>query len=310
MTTWFGVRPVWIAGPLLLYAAAVAMLYSEGEMGVAEAGFVLLVMGVGLPLLAYALTTKASRGRPVRAPIAPNEMVAVLGYVALFAVFVLGFGFTLLNSAVSTEPAQTVAKTVAKLVTMVLLPVLLLRHFGRTRADWLKPWFSLRLHVPALLGVGAALMLIQILLGRGLQTLSELHPDPSTLAWAIPACFAWMSIEAGLCEEVLFRAFLQDRLAAWFEAEAPALLWGALLFGLAHAPGLYLRGAAQMEGVTEATISWAISYSVVMIAPVGLAFGVLWARTRNLWLLVALHGLTDTLPNLASFVAALRPANF
>jgi hypothetical protein len=40
MTTWFGVRPVWIAGPLLLYAAA-CDVYSEGEMGVAEAGFVL-----------------------------------------------------------------------------------------------------------------------------------------------------------------------------------------------------------------------------------------------------------------------------
>ena len=31
-------------------------------------------------------------------------------------------------------------------------------------------------------------------------------------------------------------------------------------------------------------------------------FGVLWARTRNLWLLVMLHGWGDLVPNLASFV--------
>ena len=56
MTTWFGVRPVWIAGPLLLYAAAAGTLWSEGQMGLVEAGFVLLIMGVGLPLLGFALT--------------------------------------------------------------------------------------------------------------------------------------------------------------------------------------------------------------------------------------------------------------
>jgi len=57
-----------------------------------------------------------------------------------------------------------------------------------------------------------------------------------------------------------------------------------------------------MEGVSEATLSWAIAYSIAMIAPVGLAFGVLWARTRCLWLVVVLHGLTDTLPNLTPFI--------
>jgi membrane protease YdiL (CAAX protease family) len=259
-------------------------------------------MGVALPALAFASSGKASREQPARAPIAPGEITAVLGYLALFAVFVLGFGFTALNSAVPGEPAQTVVKTLVKLATMVVLPVLLLRRYGPERAAWLAPWFSWRLHGLPLIVTGAALLAIQMLFGRGLQTVTELHPAAGTLAWAVPACFAWMTIEAGLCEEVLFRAVLQDRLAAWFGSNAAAVLWGALLVGLAHAPGLYLRGAASMEGVSEATISWALAYSIVMIAPVGLAFGVLWARTRNLWLLAVLHGMTDTLPNLAPFI--------
>jgi membrane protease YdiL (CAAX protease family) len=302
MTTWFGVRPVWILGPLVLYAAALAMLGSEGAIGAVEALFVLGAMGFALPALAFASSGKASRALPPRAPIAPGEISAVLGYLALFAVFVLGFGFTALNSAVPGEPAQTVVKTLVKLATMVLLPVLLLRHYGRERTAWLAPWFSWRLHALPLIVVGAGLLAIQVVFGRGLQTIGALHPSAGTLAWAVPACLAWMTLEAGLCEEVLFRAVLQDRLAAWFGSNAAAVLWGAMLFGLAHAPGLYLRGAASMEGVSEATISWAIAYSIVMIAPVGLAFGVLWARTRNLWLLAVLHGMTDTLPNLAPFI--------
>lgn len=39
-----------------------------------------------------------------------------------------------------------------------------------------------------------------------------------------------------------------------------------------------------------------------MIAPVGIVFGVLWARTRCLWLIVVLHGSVDLLPQLAPFI--------
>ena len=39
-----------------------------------------------------------------------------------------------------------------------------------------------------------------------------------------------------------------------------------------------------------------------MVSPIGLMFGVLWARTRSLLLVVLLHGWTDLVPNLAPFV--------
>ena len=34
----------------------------------------------------------------------------------------------------------------------------------------------------------------------------------------------------------------------------------------------------------------------------GIAFGVLWSRTRSLWLIVALHGFFDALANSANFI--------
>ncbi len=76
-----------------------------------------------------------------------------------------------------------------------------------------------------------------------------------------------------------------------------------MLFGLAHAPGLYLRGAHAMEGLSDPpTLAWAVAYSVAVISPAGLLFGTLWARTRSLGLVVLLHGHMDLLPNLAPFI--------
>ena len=111
-----------------------------------------------------------------------------------------------------------------------------------------------------------------------------------------------MTIEAGLCEEVLFRRVLQEKLAIATGSQVAAIAWATVLFGLAHAPGLYLRSGHLMEGVASATPGWAIAYSIVMIAPAGITFGVLWARTRSLWLIVALHGTVDLLPQLAPFI--------
>jgi hypothetical protein len=45
--------------------------------------------------------------------------------------------------------------------------------------------------------------------------------------------------------------------------------------------------------------AWAIAYSIVVVAPADIAFGVPWARTRSLWLIVPLHGMVDVLPQLA-----------
>lgn len=55
-----------------------------------------------------------------------------------------------------------------------------------------------------------------------------------------------------------------------------------------------------MAGVRDALT--AAAYTIVVVSPIGLMFGVLWARTRNLLLLILLHGWTDLLPNLAPFI--------
>lgn len=281
---------------VVAYAASLAVLLRAPDADLVEPLFLLASLGLAFPALAWALTR---RPRATTAPLSPppSRLGGPLLYLALFSVLVLGWGFGAIAAQWPGEPAQSIAKTLVKLATMVALPALLF-----LRDDRRRPRFgSARLWM-IFAAMGVALLAFQAMFGRGLITLRELAPDATTLAWAIPLCWLWQVLEAGLCEEVLFRRVVQQRLADASGSTTAAVLWASLLFGLAHAPGLYLRGAHLMEGVATATPLWAAAYSIAIIAPAGIVFGVLWARTRSLWLVVLLHGTMDLLPQLAPFI--------
>ncbi|GAB3088976.1 CPBP family intramembrane glutamic endopeptidase [Lysobacter terrae] len=280
------------------YAASLFVLSHTADFSLVEPLFLFAMLGVVFPLLAWVSTLKPQRA-PTPLPEA-HQLPRVLGYLAVFALAVLGWGFSAINTTFPDEPAQSIVQVVVKLVTMVALPAALFLGF-RLNARATLPAKRLLL---VFVVMSLAYLAMQSVFGRGPITLRELAPSAITLAWAIPACFLWQTIEAGLCEEVLFRRVLQEKLAIATGSQVAAVAWASLLFGLAHAPGLWLRGGHLMEGVAQATPAWAIAYSIVMIAPAGIAFGVLWARTRSLWLIVPLHGMVDLLPQLAPFIRA------
>jgi membrane protease YdiL (CAAX protease family) len=118
---------------------------------------------------------------------------------------------------------------------------------------------------------------------------------------AAPASFVWVALEAGLNEEFLYRAVLQTRLGALLKSPAAGVAVTALLFGLAHAPGLYLRGGPGVDGWSHDPVQ-VVAYTVATLSPVGVLFGVIYMRTKSLLLAVLLHGLIDVLPNLADFI--------
>jgi membrane protease YdiL (CAAX protease family) len=300
-------RPTLIATAVALaaYMLSLAVLARMPGASLAdklvEPLFLLAVLGGVFPALTWLLTRGRGRGhddRP-RWSTPSKRLAGPLLYLAAFAVLVLGWGFTALQAQWPDEPTQSVAQTLLKLATMVVLPVLLF-----LRGSTLRPRFGTARLWWVFIGMALAFVAFQAVFGRGLTTLRELAPAMTTLLWAIPLCWLWQVVEAGLCEEVLFRRILQQRIADATRSQVAAVLWASLLFGLAHAPGLYLRGAHAMEGVAETSVPWAVAYSIVMIAPAGIAFGVLWARTRSLWLVVALHGTVDLLPQLAPFIRA------
>jgi membrane protease YdiL (CAAX protease family) len=283
----------------LAYASALLVLRRQADFSLEEPLFLFAMLGVVFPLLAWLCTLGKPRASAVPSRESP-QLPHVLLYLAAFALAVLGWGFTSINAAFPDEPVQSVVQLLVKLVTMVLLPAGLFLGFRLgTRAT-----LSSRRLLLAFLVMSLAYLAMQAVFGRGLITLRELSPAATTLAWAIPLCWLWQTLEAGLCEEVLFRRILQEKIALASGSQVAAVAWASLLFGLAHAPGLWLRGGHLTEGVAHATPAWAIAYSIVMIAPAGIAFGVLWARTRSLWLIVPLHGMVDLLPHLAPFIRA------
>jgi membrane protease YdiL (CAAX protease family) len=79
----------------------------------------------------------------------------------------------------------------------------------------------------------------------------------------------------------------------------------ALLFGLAHAPGLHFPSAARLESLGPHP-SWlaAIGYSIAVTSVAGIFLGVLWMRAQNVLVVMLVHAAGDLLRNLVQFVRA------
>jgi membrane protease YdiL (CAAX protease family) len=288
----------WLAGYLAIWGAAVAYLAFKG----ADWTFPLISLGVfggALSGLAVVLTRNA---RPAPIPILrPGlELAAVLGFLGVYAVGFLGWGMGAARHVFPAGRSQELLVMGVKLAVHVGLPALLLILLGAQVRPLLRVQVNRPGFWPPLIVLGAIILALLSVVSPALRQIAGLHASVATLAWVTPAAFVWIALEAGLCEEFLFRAVLQTRLAAVLRSEVGAVVVGALLFALAHAPGLFLRGGPDVDGSSNDLLQ-VIAFTLATLSPVALLFGTLWARTRNLLLIVLLHAAVDILPNLAAF---------
>ncbi|THD61065.1 CPBP family intramembrane glutamic endopeptidase [Phenylobacterium sp.] len=290
---------VFLVAYLAIWGAATAYLAFKG----ADWTFPLISLGIfgaGLSGLAILLTRKA-RPETIRVARPGLELAAVLGFLVIYALGFLGWGMGALRHGIPPGRAQEVAVTAVKLAVHVGLPALLLLALGAQvrplfRAHAGKPGFW-----PPLVVLGAIILGLICVVSPSLKQIAGLHASVLTLAWAAPAAFAWIAVDAGLCEEFLFRAVLQTRLAAALRSETGAVVIGALIFALAHAPGLFLRGTPDTDGYSTDLLQ-VVAFTIATLSPLALLFGTLWARTRSLLLVVLLHACVDVLPYLPDFV--------
>lgn len=291
-------------GYLALYAVMLALLARLESFGLAEPLFVFTVLGVCFTFVAW-LVTRRNQVPAVLAPSRPGaEALAVTLYLVLYAFGFLGWGLSWLKDSVPDPRYHMLMVTLGKLLTMVMLPLLILEHFGHSPRELLRWNFSLRRHgLP--FGVMLVLLLVfQAVFGGGIPQLKALHPSLPALLIGIPVCFAYLCLDTGLTEEFLFRVVLQGRFALLFRSETAGVVVMAVLFGLAHAPGYYLRAVDAHVGTGHPSVLMAAGYAITMISVFGFMFGMLWARTRSLGLVVMLHAATDLLPNLTDFLVA------
>ncbi len=231
----------------LVYTGSLVVLARNPSFEAGESLGTLLIFGVLFAFVAWLATVGiVPREAPVRVP--GREMLAITGYLALFAVVVLGWLFTVVRDAVADGRAEAVAILVVKLVTMVALPAWLFTRFGYSWRELLGLHRFDGKHWRALAIMAVLLLALQLVVGQGPKRLAALTEPTWVIAVAAPVALVWMTIEAGLTEELLFRVLLQTRASAWFRSEAAGVVAMALLFAVAHAPGIVMRGQHVMEG--------------------------------------------------------------
>jgi uncharacterized protein len=286
-------------GYLAIWAAATAYLgFKDADWTLPVIS--LLVFGAALPALSIALTRKAAPP-PIVVQRPALELSALMIFLVAYAVLFLGWGMSFTRAAVPPGREQESLVLLVKLAVHVGMPAVLLAALGAKLAPLFNGGIGRPGFWPPLLVLGAIILAFMCVVSPALSEIAALHASSFTLAWAAPAAFIWLALEAGLCEEFLFRAVLQTRLAAALRSEAGAVATGALIFALAHVPGLYLRGHPGVDGYSADPLQVA-AYTVAALSPIALLFGTLWARTRSLLLIVLLHAAVDVLPNLAEFI--------
>jgi CAAX protease family protein len=301
----------WVLFGAALYIAGLLVLSRVPEFSLSDALIELAIFGFAFPILAWFLTRRA---KPLHIALQPTgrEMLALVVCIVALAVY-LAFGPQAIDSWlppnwIASDRVRFFVVLIKKLLVFVALPLLIFGGVFRHRPQdfafqiaGLRELF--RSHFPLVLVSGCAALAFQYFLGGAAAPLREGKFSAAQLLAGLPLCFIWLAIEAGLVEEFFFRALLQTRLSAWFRSEATGVVLMALLFGLAHSPGFIFRHAGTVEGLgAHPSALTAIAYSVVILSVGGLFFGVVWARTRNLFALIILHAAFDLFPNLADFV--------
>jgi membrane protease YdiL (CAAX protease family) len=309
-----GMRSLLNPGVLIFvvaYAASFGWLsrnpaFQPGDALVELALFVFILPGIAW------FSTRRSTLLPVRASGRGPEMLLVLCSLIALAIYLVNGPPAVDNLLpVQWRESQQIhffVSLIKKLVVFVLFPFAGFRFFfGYHWRDFglnsaaLKELF--RTHLPVVLSVSAAILTFQYFFGGAVASLREGTFHASQLLVALPLCFVWLALEAGLVEEFFFRAVVQTRLAAWAKSESAGVALMCLLFGLAHAPGFIFRHAGEVEGLGLAPSALdAMAYSIVVLAPAAIVFGVVWARTRNLFAVILIHAATDLLPNVGSFI--------
>ncbi len=108
---------------------------------------------------------------------------------------------------------------------------------------------------------------------------------PAPLAVSLAADF----LVVALVEEFVFRGYLQSKLIArfgddtWWRVGA-GILVASLVFGVLHAPGAIVAGASLGE----------VLLVLAMLSMSGLAFGLLYELTGNIYFVAVLHAIGNT----------------
>jgi membrane protease YdiL (CAAX protease family) len=260
----------------------------------------LVIFGLILGGLVWFLTRKMDAPDvPVANP--QRESLAFLGYILIYAVLLIAIGLGAVKAAFPPGQAQDLTVLAYKLTIHVLIPAGLVLLLGSSLRPLFDSGIGRRGFWPTLIVLCTLAFGLLAFVSPSLQQIAATGVAPAAAIAFVLASWAWMSVEAGLCEEFLFRACLQSRLTAWLRSPAAGIALTSVLFALSHWPGLYLRGGPGVDGWSTDPVQVA-AFTIATLSPLSVALGLLWARSRSLLLIVLVHGAIDALPNTADLI--------
>lgn len=284
----------------LFWVASASYLIWQGASPLRPIIALIVFAGV-LPGLVW-LFTRGSKPPPIPIDHPMRELMAVLAYLIVYAFYFLGWASGAVYAAVPKGPEQDVALLLLNLGVGVSAPAVLLYLMGAQVGPLFTTGLRRKGFWPIFLVVGPLMMVVVALAGTNPKIAQGLSLPPSTLIWAVPAGFAFLTVSLGLSDEFLFRAVLQSRLSAAFDSPTAGVVIAGMMGALAHVPGTYFRGGPGTPGWST-DLFHIVAYAICVNGPLNMLVGVIWARTRSLLPSVLIHGCAVLMVGLADFAA-------
>ena len=297
-------EPVFILyAALYLLAFALAFLRRK-TFPFSEIIAVILIIGLGFTGLVALIAPQAS-ARPLEYNLHPGETVFVLIYVA-FLTWMLALGaWKFLPARWKEDFARNKLGVLAyKLLLFVFLPLGVLRFVWQI--DWAALGFSI-IDLPKQLLIALILIVLlggfNLVAGQAAAPIRKREFTARQLLLGTGLTFIWNIFEVGLVEEFFFRAVLQNHFTNLFASPLSGICAATLLFGLAHAPGIYLRGAGKDDPLgSKPTLLDTILYSILVLSASGWFMGLLYWRTQSLLAPILVHAGVDAVAHVSEFI--------
>lgn len=298
-----------IAVFVAIYCSACVALVELYNLPASDLFITFLCFGLFLSAIVFWL---ARNYKPVNEKPFRQKEFWLLPFLLFWVIAYVTFGGPLINRLLPTslqneERVAFVFIIVKKLFIFFLVPFACYRVLGFSLGD-----FGLRLSKSLFLSkrnwkiffvFSFFALLFEYFFSNGGTATREHKFSLTQLMKAIPLCFLWLFIEVGLVEEFFYRAIIQSRLTSYFKSAWAGILMSGLIFALSHLPGLYLRGG-ESEGINHPLSIWFWAcYCIANMSVAGIALGIVWWKTKNLYLVMALHAIVDLLPNLSFFIS-------
>jgi membrane protease YdiL (CAAX protease family) len=296
---------------LLVYLIASFLIIFFEKYPVNELIFIFLIVCVIFSSIAYFLS-RSSQPLISEPAIQEGEYKVITGLILYLIICITWYkdflNWILPEDVLSNPGSMSLIVILTKLIIFVFIPLIAyFRMYGFTLRDWgiilpLKEIIN-RKSIFIFLVMSIILLSFQYFFGNGARPVREGLITTSQLLFGLPLYYLVLVISVGIVEEFFFRTFLQSRLTVLLNSRTGGIVISALIFGLAHAPGIYLREGGALANLSkEPSLLLAIGYSISVLSVAGFFLAIIWDKTKNFWLIVCIHAMVDLLPGLNGFL--------